>query len=198
MHHNLLLFDIRHCIGLSRCCGFGWRLELEHLELLLESGDHRCPLLKLEVLLLDGVLKVYNHVGVGVHLLMGEVKLLVVVVPPVLSLTEAVVCDLQLTVLVRRCKCTTAEDGILMPQPLDVLPVCGQPQMLLDDGLSSAVLQVQQVLHVPGHLSHTGVEVRALRVGHGHKALLPHGVLLIMNQEERGRHLSGGGEAALT
>jgi hypothetical protein len=40
---------------------------------LLESGDHHYPLLKLEVLLLDGVLEVYNHVGAGVHLLMGEV-----------------------------------------------------------------------------------------------------------------------------
>jgi hypothetical protein len=46
---------------------------LEHLELLLESGDHRCPLLKLEVLLLDGMLEMYNHMGAGVHLLTSEV-----------------------------------------------------------------------------------------------------------------------------
>jgi hypothetical protein len=51
----------------------GWHLELEHLELLLESGDRRCPLLKLEVLLLDGMLEMYNHMGAGVHLLTSEV-----------------------------------------------------------------------------------------------------------------------------
>jgi hypothetical protein len=39
---------------------------------------------------------------------------------------------------------------------------------------------------------------RALRVGHGHKALLPLRVLLIMNWEEHIRHLDSGGEAALT
>jgi hypothetical protein len=60
------------------------------------------------------------------------------------------------------------------------------------------VLQVEQVLHVLGHLSHIGMLVGALGVGHGHKALLPHGVLLIMNQEEHSRHLGGGGEVALT
>jgi hypothetical protein len=72
-HHNLLLINIRHCVGVSGCCGCGWRLELVHLELLLKSGDRRCPLLKLKVLLLDGILEVYNHVGAGVHLLTGEV-----------------------------------------------------------------------------------------------------------------------------
>jgi tartrate dehydratase alpha subunit/fumarate hydratase class I-like protein len=48
-------------------------LKLKHLELQLESGDRRCPLLELEVLLLDGVLEVYNHMGAGVHVLTGEV-----------------------------------------------------------------------------------------------------------------------------
>jgi hypothetical protein len=84
-----------------------------------------------------------------------------------------------------------------MPQPLGMLPVCGQPQMLLDDGPGDVVLQVEQVLRVLGHLSHTGMEVGALGVGHGHKALLPHRFLLIMNQEERDRHLDGDGEMAL-
>jgi hypothetical protein len=36
---------------------------LKHLELLLESGNRRCPLHELEVLLLDGGLKVCNHVS---------------------------------------------------------------------------------------------------------------------------------------
>jgi hypothetical protein len=45
------------------------------------------------------VLEVYTRVGVGVHLLMGEVQVLAGVVPPVLDLTEAAVRDLQLTVL---------------------------------------------------------------------------------------------------
>jgi hypothetical protein len=42
------------------------------------------------------------------------------------------------------------------------------------------------------------VEVGALEVRHGLKALLPYGVLLIMNQEEHDRHLCGSDEAALT
>jgi hypothetical protein len=40
------------------------------------------------------------------------------VVPPVLNLAEAAICDLELKVLVRKLKCPTVEDGILMPQPL--------------------------------------------------------------------------------
>jgi hypothetical protein len=73
-------------------------------------------------------------------------------------------------------------------------------QTLLDDGPGGVVLQVEQVLHVLGHLSHTSVEVGggvALGVGHGHEALLPLGVLLIMIREECGRHLGGGGKAVL-
>jgi hypothetical protein len=73
MHHNLLLIDIRHCVGLSGCYGWGWLLELEHLELLLESGNHCCLLLELEVLLLNGMLELYNNMGAGVNLLMVEV-----------------------------------------------------------------------------------------------------------------------------
>jgi hypothetical protein len=72
-HNDLLLIDVRHCVGLSECYRCGWCLDLEHLELLLESGDRRCPLLELNVLLLDGVLEVYNRMGAGVHLLTGEV-----------------------------------------------------------------------------------------------------------------------------
>jgi hypothetical protein len=85
-----------------------------------------------------------------------------------------------------------------MPQSLDVLPICGQPQTLLDDGTGGVVLHVEQVLHVPGHLIHTGAQVGALKVRHGLMVLLPHGVLLIVDLEEHDRHLDGGGEAALT
>jgi hypothetical protein len=85
-----------------------------------------------------------------------------------------------------------------MPQPRDVLPVSGQSQTLLDDSPGVVVLQVEQVLSVLGHLSHTGKDVGALGVRQGHKALLPHGVLLIVDREERARHLGGGGKVALT
>jgi hypothetical protein len=71
MSHHLLLIDIRHCVGLSGCCGrcgCGW-----HLKLLLERGDHLCPLLELEVLLLDMVLEVYDRVRAIVQHLVSDV-----------------------------------------------------------------------------------------------------------------------------
>jgi hypothetical protein len=40
--------------------------------------------------------------------------------------------------------------------------------------------------------------VRAFEVGHGHKALLPYGVLLILNREKRDRQCCSSGEAVLT
>jgi hypothetical protein len=40
--------------------------------------------------------------------------------------------------------------------------------------------------------------VRALEVRHGLKALLPHAVFLILNQEKHGRHRCGSSEATLT
>jgi hypothetical protein len=70
--------------------------------------------------------------------------------------------------------------------------------VLLDDGPGKVVLQVERVLHVLSHHSHTDMEVRTLGVGHGHKVLLPYGVPLITNQEERNWHLRGSGEVALT
>jgi hypothetical protein len=60
------------------------------------------------------------------------------------------------------------------------------------------MLQVEQVLHILGHRSHAGVEVRALEVGHSLKALLPHGIFLILNQENLNGHHGSSGEAALT
>jgi hypothetical protein len=68
------------------------------LKLLLESGDHCCPLLEVKILLLDVVLNVYNRVGALVHHRASGVKLLTGIVPPVLSLTKAVVRDLQFMV----------------------------------------------------------------------------------------------------
>jgi hypothetical protein len=77
-----------------------WQLKLKHLNLLLKRGNHRCPLLKLEVLLLVGVLEVYDRVSALVHQLTRRMKLLTNVVPHVLGLSGATVRDLQLPVLV--------------------------------------------------------------------------------------------------
>jgi hypothetical protein len=41
--------------------------------LLLKGGNHYCPLLELEFLLLIGVLTVYDRMGVTVHLLTSDV-----------------------------------------------------------------------------------------------------------------------------
>jgi hypothetical protein len=79
-----------------------------------------------------------------------------------------------------------------------MLLIHGQMHTLLDDGPAGVVLQVEQVPHVLGHHSHTGVDVRALEVGHGLRVLLPHGVLLILDLEEQNWHVDSGGEAALT
>jgi hypothetical protein len=54
---NLHPIDIRHDVRLNSECGrCRWNLKLKHLNMLLKRGNHRCPLLKLEVLLLVGVL----------------------------------------------------------------------------------------------------------------------------------------------
>jgi hypothetical protein len=100
--------------------------------------------------------------------------------------------------------CTTTEDGILVPQLLNLMGggggthlVCGQMGMLLHIHPSSVLLEVEQVLHVPGQQSHPGMEVRALEVGHGPKALLPYGALLILNQVKCDRQRCHNGEAVL-
>jgi hypothetical protein len=64
------------------------------------------------------------------------------------------------------------------------LLVCRQTHTLLHARPGDVVLEVEQVLHVPGQRSHPDVEVRALEVRHGLKALLPYGVLLILNREK--------------
>jgi hypothetical protein len=72
---HLLLIDIRLRVGLSGCCrrcGCRRHMKLKHLKLLLEISNCRCPLLKLKVLLLDVVLKVYDRVRALVqHLASG-------------------------------------------------------------------------------------------------------------------------------
>jgi hypothetical protein len=75
----------------------------------------------LGLLRLEGMLKVDDPVGMDIHLLPSDVKQLTGVVPPMLSLTKTTICYLQLTVLLRRWECTTAEDSILMPQPLQLV-----------------------------------------------------------------------------
>jgi hypothetical protein len=92
MSPNLHLVGIRHSIELnSGCCGCRWHLKLKDLNLLLKSDNHRYPLLNLKVLLLVGAL---------IQPLVRRVKLLTDVVPHVLGLTEAMIHDLQLLVLV--------------------------------------------------------------------------------------------------
>jgi hypothetical protein len=115
-----------------------------------------------------------------------------------LSLAEAAVHDLKLTVLVRRWRHTAAEDGVCTPQLLDVLLERARVQMLLHDGPASACLQVKHVLHVPGQCSHASVEVGPLGVGHNLKAVLPHRILLVMDRKEHVWHRGGVGEAGLT
>jgi hypothetical protein len=92
-----------------------------------------------------------------------------------------------------------------MPQPLNLagggggtLIVRRQTHTLLPGYPSGVVLEVEQVLRVPGQRRHPGVEVRALKVRHGLKALLPYGVLLITNQEKCDRKCYSSGETVLT
>jgi hypothetical protein len=76
MSYHLLLVNIQLCVRLSGCCrhyGCGRHLKLKHLKLLLEIDNHRCPLLELEVLLLNVVLKVYDHVHTLVQHLASSV-----------------------------------------------------------------------------------------------------------------------------
>jgi hypothetical protein len=126
------------------------------------------------------------------------------VVPRVLDLAEAMICDLQLMVLIQRRKCTTAEESILLLHLLElmrnggvVLIVCSQTHMRLHDRLGGVMLQVEQVLCVLGHRSHASAEVRALEIRHSLKVLLPHGIFLILNREKHNRHHGGSGEATL-
>jgi hypothetical protein len=91
-----------------------------------------------------------------------------------------------------------------MPQPLNLtdggsgtLFVRHQTHTLLHACPGGVVLKVEQVLCVPSQRSHPGVEVRALKVGHGRKTLLPYGVLLISDPEKHDRQCGSNGEAVL-
>jgi hypothetical protein len=91
-----------------------------------------------------------------------------------------------------------------MPQPLNLkcgiggtLLVRRQMHTLLPGCPCGVVLEVEQVLHVLSQQSHPDVEVRALEVGHGLRALLSYGVLLILNREKRNRQCCRSGEAVL-
>jgi hypothetical protein len=79
-----------------------------------------------------------------------------------------------------------------------VLLVCGQAHTLLHASPGGGVLEVEHVLRVHGQRSHPGVEMRALEVGHGLKALMLYGALLIPNREKRERYCCYSSEAALT
>jgi hypothetical protein len=203
---NLHLIDIRHGVRLNNgWCGCRWNLMLKHLNLLLKRGNHHSPLLKLEVLLLVGVLEVYDCKSALVHQLTRCVKLLTDVVPRVLDLTEATVCDLQLSVLVWRRNCTTMEKVILTLQLCELmwdsdvaLFISSHTQALLDDGPGGGVLQVERVLSILSHCSQAYIEVRTLGVGYGLKVLLPHGVPWIANRKEHDWHHGGASKATST
>jgi hypothetical protein len=87
------------------------------------------------------------------------------------GLAEAVVHDLQLTVLIRRRKCTTAEKGILMLQLLKLvqngsvaLILCNQTHKLMHDGSRGVMPQVEQVLDTTSRRCfHTGFSIFRIR-----------------------------------
>jgi hypothetical protein len=62
--------------------------------LLLEVGDRLCHLLKLDVLRLNGLVKVDDPMGMDIHLLVSDVEQLTGVVLPMLGLTKSTVSDL--------------------------------------------------------------------------------------------------------
>jgi hypothetical protein len=90
------------------------------------------------------------------------------------------------------------------PKPLhhvrregSLLGVRVQMHTLLSDDSAGVVLQVEEVPRVLGHLSRTGAVVWAGEVTHGLKALLPLGLILITDREERDRCIGSGGMTAL-
>jgi hypothetical protein len=69
----------------------GWCLHLKLKQLLLKVGDHLRPLLNLGVMRLHVVLKVDNLVGMGLHLLMGDIEQHPGVVTSMLSVTKVMI-----------------------------------------------------------------------------------------------------------
>jgi hypothetical protein len=88
---DLVLIDAQHGIDLLEVGRLGWRLYLKLQQLLLKVGDHLHPLLKLGVLYLVVVLKVDNHVGIDLHLLVSNVEQHTGVVPSMLDVTKVMV-----------------------------------------------------------------------------------------------------------
>jgi hypothetical protein len=76
-----------------------WCLPLKLQKLLLEVGNHHHPVLKLSTMHLVGVLKVNNPLGTDMHLLLSDVEQLPGVIPSMLGITKAMICYLQLMVL---------------------------------------------------------------------------------------------------
>jgi hypothetical protein len=79
-----------------------------------------------------------------------------------------------------------------------VLIISIHTHALLYDNLGGLVLQVERGLCILGHCSHACMEVQALGIRYGLKALLPHRVSLIAKQEERDWHRGGVSKAAPT
>jgi hypothetical protein len=101
--------------------------------------------------------------------------------------------------------CTAVDDGILMSQPLNLASGGGgtllarrQTRTLQYARPGGVVLEVEYVLCIPSQRSHPDMEVRALEVGHSLMALLPYGVLLILNQEKHDRRCCGSDEVVLS
>jgi hypothetical protein len=97
------------------------------------------------------------------------------------------------------------ENGVLMLKPLhrvqregSLLGVYVQTCMLLGDNSARVVLQVEQVRRILGHVRALEAELQAGHVTHMVVVLLPHGLLLIPNQEECKRCVGGVDEIVLT
>jgi hypothetical protein len=60
-------------------------------------------------------------VGTGLHLLASDVEQHTGEVPSMLGVTKVTVNLLQLAVLLLRWTCTVTKDGILLPQPLNLV-----------------------------------------------------------------------------
>jgi hypothetical protein len=93
---------------------------------------------------------VYNRKGALVHHLARSIKLLMNVVPCVLGLTEVMVLNLQLPILVYRRNRTTTEKVILALQLCELVQggnvalfISGHTQTLLDNNRGGVVLQVE-------------------------------------------------------
>jgi hypothetical protein len=88
---DLVLIDAQYGIDLLGVGRLGWHLHLKLHQLLLKVGDRLRPLLKLDILYLQVVLKVDNPMGTGLHLLVSDVEQHTGVVPSMLGITKAMI-----------------------------------------------------------------------------------------------------------